>query len=43
MGLIDAIVGTAATGYVSFRLFNKILERAFFQGGQARKALSLRS
>ena len=30
MGLIDVVVGTAVSGYVTFKLTNKALERIFF-------------
>ena len=30
MGLIDVVVGTAVSGYMTFKLTNKALERIFF-------------
>ena len=30
MGLIDVVVGTAVSGYVTFKLTNRALERIFF-------------
>ena len=34
MGLVDIVVGTAATGYLGFRMMNKALERVFFVNGR---------
>ena len=36
MGLVDAAVGTAVSGYLGFKLMNRALEKVFFQATKKR-------
>ena len=42
MGLIDVVVGTAVSGYVTFKLTNRALERIFFSRSMKVPTLSLK-
>ena len=42
MGLIDVVVGTAVSGYVTFKLTNRALERIFFSRSMKVPTLSIK-
>ena len=41
MGLVDAVMGTAVSGYAVFRLTNMMLERVFFKVGKEATVASM--